>query len=333
VGDAVCAAANTGTIATKWPTANFKDKVGHSLRVAEFFEGGINLSDLNLDGKCFSTFLGDTRSSTSLTATLFDFAGGSVGSCVPGMTTEATTGGPFLPGTGVTDKATITITGADTPDDPTGDVTFFLCGPIAAGADCASGGTNIGIGALANQPNGTLTDGIAIATSPEVNTPTSVTGNLVSGHYCFRAEWPGDSNYDGTSHTNATTECFDVADTSSGSTAQRWLPNDSATFSSAGGSNLAGSVQFTMYASANCTGTVLFQETRTLAGGTSSATVSTTNGDGDTTGLDADKVFTVTDSPVTISWSAVFTSTNSVGGSTAPCETSSLTIDDNILVP
>jgi len=335
--DEVCAASNrttngvNGTITTPWLTANKADGVGNELRTSEFFEGGINLTDLNLGGRCFSSFLGNTRSSTSLTATLFDFAGGTIGSCEPGMTTQASTNGTVLPGAPVTDTATITITGADNPDDPTGDVTFFLCGPIAAGAECATGGTNVGTGTL---DGGTITDdGIASATSPQVNTAAS---KLAAGHYCFRAVWPGDSQYDGTSHTNAVSECFDVADTSSGSTAQRWLPNDSATFSSAGGTNLAGSVQFTMYASANCTGTILFQETRNLVGGASSETVSTTNGDGaPATGLAADKIFTVANSPVTISWSAVFTSSNpsAVGGSTAPCETSSLTIDNDITVP
>ena len=335
-GDSACAASNTSAITVPWLTSNKQDGVGDDLRTSEFFEGGINLTDLDLGGKCFNTFIGDTRSSTSPTATLFDFAAGTTGSCEPGMTTSASTNGTVIPGSPVTDTATITITGADNPDDPTGDVTFFLCGPIAAGADCATGGTNIGTGTLANQSGGTTTDGIAVATSPVVNTPASVTGNLVAGHYCFRAVWLGDSNYSGTSHTNAVSECFNVADTSSGSTAQRWLPNDSATFSSTGGSNLAGSVQFTMYASANCTGTILFQETRTLVGGASSETVSTTNGDGNpATGLAADEIFTVANSPVTISWSAVFTSSNpsAVGGSTAPCETSSLTIDNDITVP
>ena len=78
--DNACAAANTtangvnGTITVPWLTSNFKDKVGNKLRTAEFFEGGVNLTDLNLGGKCFNTFIGDTRSSTSLTATLFDFS-------------------------------------------------------------------------------------------------------------------------------------------------------------------------------------------------------------------------------------------------------------------
>jgi hypothetical protein len=113
--DPACAAANTADITTPWLTANFKDKVGHSLRTAEFFEGGINLTDLNLGGKCFNTFIGDTRSSTSLTATLFDFAAGATGSCESGVSTAQ----EWVPN----DSATVTVTGTSTWS---GDVTFTL---------------------------------------------------------------------------------------------------------------------------------------------------------------------------------------------------------------
>ena len=41
----------------------------------------------------------------------------------------------------------------------------------------------------------------------------------------------------------------------SGTTAQKWLPNDSATISASAGGNLAGSVTFTLYPSGDCTGT------------------------------------------------------------------------------
>jgi hypothetical protein len=113
--DSTCAAANRADITTPWLTANFKDKVDHALRTAEFFEGGINLTDLNLGGKCFSSFLGDTRSSTSLTATLFDFAGGTAGSCESGVSTAQS----WVPN----DSATVSVTGTDTW---AGEVAFTL---------------------------------------------------------------------------------------------------------------------------------------------------------------------------------------------------------------
>ena len=63
------------TITTPWLTAA-KTTVGHTLPTALFFEARPEPDPSDLGGKCFNTFLGDTRSSTSLTATLFDFSGG-----------------------------------------------------------------------------------------------------------------------------------------------------------------------------------------------------------------------------------------------------------------
>jgi hypothetical protein len=79
--DDACAEVNSGTISTPWQTANQDDGVDHSLREAEFFEGGVDLTAHNLGGKCFNTFISNTRSSQSLTATLFDFAVGQLGLC------------------------------------------------------------------------------------------------------------------------------------------------------------------------------------------------------------------------------------------------------------
>ena len=134
--------------------------MGHSLRQAEFFEGGVDLTVNNLAGKCFNTFLADTRSSQSLTATLFDFSRGQLGACVAQMTTQVSTAGPVTPGTAVTDTAT--VTGNKPLVTPSGTVTFFLCGPIATGA-CDTGGTNIGTGTLSGS------GATATATSPTVN--------------------------------------------------------------------------------------------------------------------------------------------------------------------
>jgi hypothetical protein len=304
--DPFCGLVNADTITMPWA---FTDKSGTPNNQAlngEFYEGGVNLSLLGLAGECFSTVAAETRSSTSTTATLKDFVLGQFAVCAPGMTTQASTAGPVSPGTAVHDTATITVTGATSPADPTGTVTFFLCGPIASG-DCSTGGTNVGTGALNGGAN--TTDGIATATSPDVNTAASATGVLSPGRYCFRAEWPGDSNYSGVSHTDSTSECFTVRDTSSITTAQRWLPNDSATVTTAGGTTVSGTVDFTLYDSGDCTGTVL---------GTFSDTSAPFTTDNTT-------VFT---SSTTVSWKAVFTPSdpNAVVGSTSGCEVSVLTI-------
>ena len=81
---------------------------------------------------------------------------------------------------------------------------------------------------------------------------------LAAGRYCFRAEWPGDSNYAGPIvFTNDTDECFAVKDTSDISTAQSWVPNDSAHVTTGSGAAPAGTVTFTLYDSDDCTGDVM----------------------------------------------------------------------------
>jgi hypothetical protein len=302
-GDAFCGIVNptNGTIAP-WP---FLDKSGNSTYLqGEFYEGGVNLSTLGLAGECFSSVASETRSSTSTTATLKDFVLGQFASCNASMTTQVSNAGPVTPGTSITDTAT--IVGSSPSHDPSGDVTFFLCSGVAAGGSCPSpSGTSIGTGTLIGNLAGTST-----ATSPAVNTAASPLG---PGHYCFRAEWPGDLNYTTPlSETNSTTECFDVKDTSSTTTAQNWLPNDTASVTTAGGTAVSGSVAFTLYDSADCTGTVLFTSTDTSAPFASSNT-------------------TVQTASRTVSWRAMFTPTdpNAVVGSTSRCETTTVTVNND----
>ena len=71
---------NLLTIATPWLTVN-KTSVGHSLIEREFFEGGLNLSDTGLGGRCFNTFIATTRASQEIGANLHDFSRGSLGGC------------------------------------------------------------------------------------------------------------------------------------------------------------------------------------------------------------------------------------------------------------
>ena len=454
--DAACATVNDETITVPW---TFLDKGGSTgPRIGEFVEGGINLTNLGLADECFSSFLAETRSSTSVNATLKDFIGGQFDVCNATMSTTPSVGagGSVTPGSPVTDTAT--VTGSSASNTPTGLVTFTLCGPIASPGLCTTGGTQVGDPvALAG------TGAVATATSAAVNTATAP---LAPGRYCFRADWPGDSNYvgalthagtgdsecfivakiptttetspsvttislaainaggtvtdtavvtgtaaggdptgvvnfsictpaqltppntgvcstggsavspadvplvsdgvAGTFTSSATSggvgssvitavgkycfrgeyggstsylgssdsrenECFTVTDSSSGSTAQNWRPNDSATFTSAGGTALAGSVTFTLYPNLTCTGaTTLYTETRNIVtngtGTASSRTVVTTN-DGTAAG---DYLASASGS---FSWSAVFTSTNAVSGSTAPCESTTLALDNDITAP
>ncbi len=211
-GDAACGAANTADITTPWLTSNFKDKVGNKLRVAEFFEGGVNLTDTGLGGKCFNTFIGDTRSSTSLTATLFDYAAGTLGQCASDIVTTPQDGsGTAIPAAGlsigasarvdVRDHADITVTGVD---EFGGTVTFSLCGPnLTATQNCQTGGVQIG------NPVAVTGDAGAASVNSPVATLTSV------GNYCWRAVYSGDTaagvpgSTDPDDATNLS-ECFKV---------------------------------------------------------------------------------------------------------------------------
>src|SRR5207237_116550 len=123
------------------------------------------------------------------------------------------TGGNVLPGTSVSDTATVSG-GAGQPT-PSGTVDFFLCQPAEVTANgCVTGGTKNG----ATKP----LDGNGQATS-DASTNTSAVGT-----YCWRAEYSGDGFYNPSSHTNATTECFTVVK----------QPSSTATTSSPTGGNV-----------------------------------------------------------------------------------------------
>jgi hypothetical protein len=308
-GDPFCGLVNpVNGVVAPWP---YLDKSGNTTYLqGELLEAGINLSLLpNIASECFASFLAESRSSTSTTATLKDFVLGNFGNCVATMTTQVSNAGPVTPGTAVHDTAT--VNGNQPSKTPSGTVTFFLCGPIATGAcdGTTNVGTSIGTGTLSGSGS------TASATSPDVNTGAG----LVPGRYCFRAEWPGDANYTTplTAYGGAggTDECFIVAQIpSSTSSAQTWLPNDSATVSAA--APLNGSLSFTLHAGGDCTGAVL-RSAETFAIGpnaTSPQSRTTTNA-----------TVSVTSSS-TVSWEVVFTSSDPRVTSSSRCESTVLTI-------
>ncbi len=197
-GDDICAKANTATLNNiPWETANKQDGVGHSLRTSEFFEGGINLTQTNLGGKCFNVFIGDTRSSTSLTATIFDFSRGVLGGCDSELVTDPSVDGSVSIGANasvsVTDNATLTVDGAD---EWSGTLSFFLCGPLAAGVTCDTGGVPSGSSSIDQ-------DTVQPFTS-DASTVTEV------GRYCWRGEFISatDGVPDDTDASEG--ECFEV---------------------------------------------------------------------------------------------------------------------------
>jgi hypothetical protein len=213
-GDAACATVNGptngvgGTITTPWLTSSKATPVGHSLQTSEFFEGGLNLTKSNLGGHCFNVFIGDTRSSQSLTATLFDFARGKLGECTSTTTTapvDATdTSQP--PGTSipadpadaavtVKDKTIIDVTGVNSFS---GSISWHICGPTATSstATCDSGGVDLGSQNITAE--GTYYSPTATVTA--------------AGRYCFRAEFSGDTSVGVPgSSDHSLGECFTVA--------------------------------------------------------------------------------------------------------------------------
>ncbi len=184
--------------------------------------------------------------------------------------TQASTNSTSVaPGASVSDTAT--ITGAF--GTPTGTVDFFLCQPsdVTAGGCEGSAGTKIGA-------TKALSSGSATSDSTgTTNTP---------GKYCWRAVYSGDTNYNGSNHTNSTTECFTVAklnsstvtaihDASHGTVTSVNVGStvhDSATVSGSGATP-TGSVVFSWFLNGACTGApAATSSSQTLTGGTVDAT-------------------------------------------------------------
>jgi len=407
-GDAFCGIVNpTNGTTAPWP---YTDKSGNSTYLqGEFYEGGINLSQLGLGNVCFASVASETRSSTSTTATLKDIILGGFGNCGSATTTQSSITGSTSIGTGsvsVSDSATVTVTTIPTW---TGTVQFHLRGPIgsplevstdiggpvavsnstptvqsstatvtAAGDYCWSAhfhsttsgvkdsddnganecftvtpvtpalpttaGPDVVLGnpvtdtaalsGTSNQPGtpainpttagapagGTITftllkdDCTTLATGTGTNpqsVPVSGDGTYgpvsftpdAAGTYHWKATYTpaaGDPNNLGStfngdcSDSNETVVVLTVA--SSMTSAQSFIPNDSATVTAPAGGNLAGSVKFEVFESSDCSGTAIYTQTVTVSGG-SPRTVSTTN-------------TTVSTTAANVSWQLTYTSTN-----------------------
>jgi hypothetical protein len=227
----------------------------------------------------------------------------------PALATAA--GDDVLLGNPVTDTATLTgaanrpgtpAINPTTPGAPAGGtITFTLYGPN----DC----TTIAFTSAAVAVSGNGTYG------PVSFTPTAI------GTYHWQATYSGDSpNTLGTSHN---TDCSDANEDvvvnpvpSSMTSAQSFIPNDSATVSAGQGGNLAGSVAFEVFESSDCSGTAIYTQTVAVSGA-SPQMVSTTN-------------TTVSTTAAAVSWRLTYTSTNP-GQKSIPAscvEKSALTIDN-----
>jgi len=193
-GDAFCGLVNANTITMPWP---FTDKSGTPANGAlngEFYEGGVNLSQLGLSDKCFTSVASETRSSTSTTATLKDFILGQFGQCGSSLTTQSSVTGTTSIGTGsvpVSDSATVKVTGVSTWN---GTVQFHLHGPIGSALE-------------------TSTDiGTPVAVSNSTPTVASATANVTAaGDYCWNAHFHSTTTGVPDADDNGENECFTVS--------------------------------------------------------------------------------------------------------------------------
>jgi hypothetical protein len=153
--------------------------------------------------------------------------------------------------------------------------------------------------------------------------PVSFTPDAIGTYHWVATYTPatGDPNNLGStfngdcSDSNETVVVTSVA--SSMTSAQSFIPNDSATVTAPAGGNLAGSVKFEAFESSDCSGTAIVTQTVAVSGA-SPQTVKTTN-------------TTVSTTAANISWRVTYTSTNPAQRSIAAnCfEKSTLTIDND----
>ena len=238
-------------------------------------------------------------------------------------TLSTTAGADVNLGQAVTDSATLGGT-ATQPADPVinltgtggapagGTITFKLYGP-----------SDSGCGSLAYTSAAVTVSGNATYNSPDPQfVPTS------AGNYHWVAVYSGNSpNTNGVTHNAA---CGDTAEDvtvtsvpSSLTTAQSWVPSDSADISASAGGDLAGTVSFDLYASGDCgvagSDSPIYSSTAAVAG-TSPQTVGSGNAPAQTAS-----------GSTSYSWKVSYDSTNPAQQDIpASCvETSSLTISNS----
>jgi hypothetical protein len=189
-----------------------------------------------------------------------------------------------------------------------------------SGGDAAhTAGASFDNEALAN----TATQGVSDATSSAINTSGSP---LAPGRYCFVGSWAGDNNYTDGASDSSVGECFVVRILQPNlTTAQRFVPNDSATVTVASGAgDLAGTLRFQLFVnSTTCGGTAAYDS--------GAINITTGTGTGLSRTLSSSNSTAYSTNGTTFSWLVTYTSTNSgQNGVTAACnaENSSINIDN-----
>jgi hypothetical protein len=253
---------------------------------------GVKDSDDNGQNECFTV--------TPVTPALPTTAGPDVVLGNPVTDTAALSGTSNQPGT-----PAINPTTAGAPAG--GTITFTLLKD-----DCTTLATGTGTNPQSVPVSGNGTYG-----------PVSFTPDA-AGTYHWKATYTpaaGDPNNLGSTFNG---DCSDANETvvvltvaSSMTSAQSFIPNDSASVSAPAGGNLAGSVTFKVYESSDCSGTAIYTQTVTVSGA-SPQTVHTTN-------------TTVSTTAANVSWLVSYDSTNPAQQSiSAKCfEKTALSIDND----
>ena len=209
----LCATVNNTTIESPWAYSGKGEPALNQIAAGGFLEGGINLTDLGLDG-CFSSYMATTRSSPSLTADPKDFVLDDFESCETEVTTTPADGatppvaltdgddadtlpeiqiGAGAAGVDVKDTAVVDVKGITLWD---GSLDFYLCGPISTGT-CDEGGVKIG---SAIDIDETTVQPIA-----------SASANLTEvGRYCWRGEFTSETEGVPDASDSSEGECFEV---------------------------------------------------------------------------------------------------------------------------
>lgn len=257
----------------------------------------------------FATWAGDTNYPDGASVTNFSDECFTVTPKQPAINTVATGQSPGLPlGNSLDDTANLSGTANKPNGNPAGGtITFTAYGPHSDTTTC----TTVAYTSVVSV-NG---DGAYVASTgvlPGTNTPAGAFTPTAPGTYNWIAVYSGDSP----NTKNVSGACGDANEGSviislqpTIATSQWVYPNDDATITVVtGGGDLTGSVKFSLYNNSACTGSVLYEETRTIpAAAGLTETLSTTNGDGVGAGDAADEKVSVTG---TYSWLVVYTSTN-----------------------
>src|SRR2546427_643600 len=188
-GDNFCAVSNAVSISTPWPTQD-KTSGSNTLAPAEFLEIGIDLSAVypsNLP--CVNKFLFDTRTSPSTTATLMDYAIGSVVTCTTSSITTSVSPTPIALGSSASDTAT--VTNAISSFAVQGTVTFNA---YASLSDCTAG------------TNSVFTDTKSVSGSSPLSVTSAPFTPTAPGTYYWIAAYAPASSRNG---TPASTTCGD----------------------------------------------------------------------------------------------------------------------------